>query len=86
MVIQWLEGLTLHRAQTTAAEKSESRSNNWVNGREDVKGKISITAKLELSQITIDSNNTLVVTVGSQVYPVTIRVDGPGILPPGGSR
>lgn len=56
--------------------------NNWVNGREDVKGKISITAKLELSQITIDANNTLVVTVGSQVYPVTIRVDGPGILPP----
>lgn len=56
--------------------------NNWVNGREDVKGKISIAAKLELSKITLDADNTLNITVGSQVLPITFHVYGPGILPP----
>ncbi len=50
-VIQWLEGHITPSTNNRGGKNQNHVHFNWVNGRENVKGKINIAAKLELTRL-----------------------------------
>ena len=55
---------------------------DWVEGRENVKGNIRLSAQFDQRQVVIGQPNTFQVQVGSQVLPTTVTVTGPTDLQP----
>ncbi|OLR55633.1 hypothetical protein BHK98_05875 [Hornefia porci] len=55
---------------------------NWVEGKENVKGNIRLSARFDKNQITIGKENTFSISVSGQVVPVTVTVTGPTDLEP----
>lgn len=51
--------------------------NSWVEGRENVKGNIRLSAQFDREQIKTDEANTFQIEVGSQVGSVTVTITGP---------
>lgn len=55
---------------------------DWVEGKENVKGNIRLSAKFDREQVTTDEENTFQISVNGQVVPVTVTVTGPKPLNP----
>ncbi len=55
---------------------------DWVEGKENVKGKIRLSAQFVQSQVDVGQPNTFQIQVGSQVVPVTVNITGPTDLQP----
>lgn len=50
---------------------------DWVEGKENVKGNIHLSARFDREQVTTGEENSFSISVGGQVVPVTVTVTGP---------
>ncbi len=55
---------------------------DWVEGKENVRGSIRLSARFDKEQITIGKDNTFEISVSGKVVPVTVRINGPTALEP----
>ena len=55
---------------------------DWVEGKENVRGNIRLSARFDKTQITTGENNTFEISVSGQIVPVTVLINGPTALKP----
>lgn len=55
---------------------------DWVEGKENVRGSLRLSARFDKTQITTGEENTFEISVSGQVVPVTVLVNGPTALEP----
>lgn len=81
------DGTTIGRAHVTPGTDNKGGSvritfTDWVEGKENVRGSLRLSARFDKTQITTGEENTFEISVSGQVVPVTVLVNGPTALKP----
>lgn len=81
------DGTTIGRAHVTPGTDNKGGSvritfTDWVEGKENVRGSLRLSARFDKTQITTGAENTFEISVSGQVVPVTVLVNGPTALKP----
>lgn len=81
------DGTTIGRAHVTPGTDNKGGSvritfTYWVEGKENVRGSLRLSARFDKTQITTGAENTFEISVSGQVVPVTVLVNGPTALKP----
>ena len=81
------DGKTIGRAHVTPGTDNKGGSvritfTDWVEGKENVRGSLRLSARFDKTQVKTGENNTFEISVSGQVIPVTVLVNGPTALKP----